>query len=239
VDEKPAVGVGWHRCRCHPGLWTLASSLADRWINHAEFRVETRTNLKNITARLENIEAQLLRVRAAEYPGRVLSEIVSLDQAAFTRALPALRRVAEQPVREVAPTAPVLVKVVGRLRQTPESAPEYWPSVLQFIRFASDGISPLAPDTGPVNLAIRSNMGLSLRSLVGQRILLEGGELVDTRFERCRIKFTEDAVRMRNVVFVDCAFEFPTSTAPGDYLRAAARLLLGSDLQTVRIAALG
>jgi hypothetical protein len=49
------------------------------------------------------------------------------------------------------------------------------------------------------------------------------------------IRFTEAIVQMRNVKFVNCFFRFPTTEAPGLYLRQAGQQLLASDLNNARL----
>ncbi len=76
--------------------------------------------------------------------------------------------------------------------------------------------------------------------LKNEVVLLDGGDVGNIRFEHCRIRFTNNAVRMRNVVFVGCVFEFPVSDDPNPYLKTAAEKVLASkDLEQVTMLSLG
>jgi hypothetical protein len=110
----------------------------------------------------------------------------------------------------------------------------YWPSVLQFIQFATAVTGKDVPIRGKQTYTISNNRGfLSLGSVSHAVILLDGGDLGPVRFDHCRIIFTEASVRMRGVYFADCIFEFPTTESPNPYLKNAVRQLLASNLNSI------
>ncbi len=192
-------------------------------------------DVASVKATVEQINRDLASPRAA----RSLREIGALDQKEFPKALPSLRKALEQPASEVRPDQGVLGKLMRRLRNVDESAPDYWPTVLQFIQFASAGLSAGAPAPGPPQIMIRSNKGFAnLGPITNTVVLLDGGDLGYTTFVKCRIVFTEHPVRMRNVMFVDCVFEMPKTDNPNPYLRRASQALLAANLKSVSIPSL-
>lgn len=69
-------------------------------------------------------------------------------------------------------------------------------------------------------------------------ILFDKGPLGNGTFINCRIVFTAGPVEMQNVVFRNCAFEFPTTAPPGTYLKKVCRIILASGIESVSIASL-
>lgn len=215
-------------------LLTLAATA----FYQAVARVEKETRFQTKTEdRLGSIEAQLLELRASGSPKSVLKQINELDQQTFSKALPALRKVTEQPSAEVDATQPTLQDIAEKLRRTDEASPDYWPTVLQFLEFASALISPNAPPHGEPNAFLH---GVSLHGQYAMSfpphavILFDGGEVENYTFRDCRIIFTEKTVRLKNVSFINCAFEMPITNTPTPYLKSASQLLLASHLNLVK-----
>jgi hypothetical protein len=122
------------------------------------------------------------------------------------------------------------------LKGADTTVPEYWPTVLQFLQFASRGISPNL-QAGLGRLVITNNGGYpSFGTIKDKEVFLDGGELGNTRFERCRIIFTARETKMRGVSFADCTFEFPAAEFPSSYLKSVGQTMLASDLKNVLIA---
>jgi hypothetical protein len=191
--------------------------------------------------RLVSIEALLRNSRATAEPAKVLREIAGLGVKETIPNLPALRKVVERPVSEVDPQPSTLQKVAGNLRLVNEGTPEYWPTVLRFIQFASTSMSPGAPPMGSQASVFSGLHGapVTMNGTTGQTVLLSDIDLLkDSSFIRCRIIFTEKPVRMQNVTFVDCVFEMPTTEIPSPYLKHAGKLLLASNLEKVLIESL-
>jgi hypothetical protein len=217
-------------------LLAVAAGAIYQAVARVDREARFETNTEN---RLRTIEAQLLDLRAAQSPGAVLKDLNRADRATFTEALPALRKISEQPVSTVKPDPATLREVIYKLRTVDESTPDYWPTVLRFIEFASAGMSPDVPPPGkPTSMAIGNiGEGVSL-SLSHEVVLLDGGALEESRFTNCRIMFTEHPVKMRNVAFINCVFEMPVSATPTPYLKHAAQELLVADLRSVLIPSL-
>lgn len=201
-----------------------------QWNGYTIFRTHTED-------RLGDIEAALRVTRAAQAPKAVFDEIANLDKKEFTKNLPALRATTEQPISMVSPTASAIYKISQQLSSTRDDTPEYWPTALRFLQFASSHLGSKAPAPGSLADAIMYTGNIVRNtSLIppDETILLEGGSLENTELVRDRIIFTNKPVKMRNVRFVDCAFEFPGDLTPSRYLHQAARQLLASNLNSIK-----
>ncbi len=172
-------------------------------------------------------------------PATPLRDISQLKQEQFAKALPTLKQITERPFPSQPLPQPILRDVAQKLLRVDERSPDYWPTVLQFIQFASAGLSLDVPPPGPPNFVIAKNIGnISFAPISHLRVKLDGGDLVNTRFEHSRIIFTENPVHMKDVVFIDCVFEMPISATPNRYLQDASRMLLASELNSTKIPAL-
>ncbi len=78
----------------------------------------------------------------ANLPPLTLEQISSLDQKTFERSLPQLRQAMDQPSPKAVADQQTLAAIEVKLRQCGESTPEYWPTVLRFIQFASSRMAP-------------------------------------------------------------------------------------------------
>ena len=189
---------------------------------NAEFRGRT-------DQRLRDIESFIALLQAPQNPKTVLGKIGSLDQKVFPQFLPALRKVTEQPINAVQPNPETLQAILVKLRHTDETSPDYWPAVLQFLSFVSATLAPagVPPSGQPPIVLHNSSAGRIVEE--AQTIRLDGGSIENGEFTKCRIIFTQNPVRMKNVLFTNCVFEIP-STEPNLYLKKAGQLLLASNL---------
>jgi hypothetical protein len=132
---------------------------------------------------------------------------------------------------------PLLSGISEKLSKVDSSTPDYWPTVLQFLQFATAELAPTnvpAPGTLPT---LRTSSGNFFANNVfsGVTVVLDGGTLLGNRFDHCRIIFTDTPVNMTNVMFVNSVFEFPVSSVPSPYIQQASKALLASDLKTASI----
>jgi hypothetical protein len=203
--------------------------------------VEKQTVFQTKTEdRLDYIESALNLLNASQAPGKLLTQLASLDTKRFTQNLTALRKVSEQPVANVATTPEVLKKVAYQLNAVDEKTDNYWPTVLRFIEFASAGLASNAPPKGSlVTRTFTKESGKDGQSpLLGGFILnggvfvLDGAVLQDIRFVEARIIFTDNPSTLKNVTFINCAFEFPDIDRPSPALEIASRALLASDFKS-------
>jgi hypothetical protein len=170
-----------------------------------------------------------------------LEQISHLDQKAFEHSLPQLRQIIEQPTPLPAPNEATLTAIAQKLRQTDESTPDYWLTVLRFIPFASSRIAPHAPPPGQRSRALSDILSVGIMRGIreeGKTILFDDGDLGNGVFINCQIIFTQHAVQMQNVVFRNCAFEVPATDSPSPYLRKVCKVLLESNLSVISIATL-
>jgi len=167
-----------------------------------------------------------------------LQQISHLDQNGFEQSLPQLRQAMEHPDPKAVADAETLEAIAGKLRRAGESTPDYWPTVLRFIPFASSRMAKSAPPPGqqPRVLSDILSVGL-MRGIreVDKTILLDDGYLGNGEFTNCRIIFTPNPVRLTNAHFKNCVFELPTMDPPNTYLRKVSHILLSSDLCSVSI----
>ena len=155
----------------------------------------------------------------------------------FAKALPALRKIADEPVSKVNPPRSTLREVAQKLLKVDTSTPDYWPTVLRFIQFASAGLTPDVPPPGTQpQFVSHSRMppgSVAWPPMSHTVIVLDGGEVSDLRADHSRIIFTRNPVKMTNVVFTDCVFEMPSLDQPDPFLQQASRTILASDLKEV------
>lgn len=183
------------------------------------------TDVENIDTRLARIEAMLDRLTT-------LRQIADAKPSAFANSLPQLRRIISDPKASADSTT--LKEIARKLSETPQNSPEYWPTVLRFIQFASSSASSSgAPPPGPPHIRVSGSTDLKFVQS-NARVLLDGGGLVDSEFRNSRIIFTEKPVAMRNVKFIDCVFEMPFVESPSQYLKGAAQQLLASDFMLIK-----
>lgn len=213
---------------------------ATQWGGYIEFKTKTNDRLDGIEGRLGKVETGIGEIRAAQAPDKVLHEINGLDQKAFAKSLPILRVASEQSAKEAKPSQPLLGGIADKLSKTSPSTPDYWPTVLQFLQFASAGLAPAnvpAPGTLPI-LRTSTRSIYAHNAFSGVTVILDGGTLVGNHFDRCRVIFTDAPVKMTNVEFTNSVFEFPISSARSPYVQRASKLLLASDLKTAKIPSL-
>jgi hypothetical protein len=209
-------------------------AVSDMRLN-SEFRGAT-------TAKLSSLEADFRELRAVQSSAKVIKEISALDRTEFAKNLPALREAMGQPASAAAAQPATLRDVAVRLRTVGEATADYWPTVLRFIQFASAGLSANAPPPGTKATVIISGKVRSVNVGPGGPpgfencvAELDGGDLEATYFKNCRIRFTQNSVRLLNVSFINCVFEMPDTADPTPYLKRASQILLASDLKNVSI----
>jgi hypothetical protein len=206
---------------------------------NTQFRTRTEDRLTTIEGDVQDIKVSLLKLRAAESPKSVLDEMSHLDQKIFAKALSALQTVTEQPVSKVNASQAILQQVADKLLRIDPNAPDYWPTVLRFIQFATTGLTPDVPPPGSPPKFILSRVSIPPGTVkwgpVSHTVvLLDGGLISDLRVDHSRVIFTEHPVRMVNVTFTDCVFEMPISNQPPDrFLQQAGRTILASNLKQV------
>jgi hypothetical protein len=208
-----------------------------QWGNYTEFRTHTGDRLDVIGTRLDKIDAGILELRAFQSPNAVLHEINGMDQPKFIAALPALQTAVQKPIPGNTASQPLLGGIAEKLLKTNPSAPNYWPTVLQFLQFASAGLAPAnvpPPGTPPI-LRTSSGNWYANNTFSGVTVVLDGGMLIGNHFDHCRVIFTDTPVKMTNVVFANSVFEFPVSSIPSPYIQRAGKLFLASDLRTTSI----
>jgi hypothetical protein len=170
-----------------------------------------------------------------------LQQISHLDQNGFEQSLPQLRQAMEHPDPKVVADPETLAAIAGKLRRAGESTPDYWPTVLRFIPFASSRTAKNAPPPGqqPRVLSDILSVGL-MRGVreVDKTILLDEGYLGNGEFTNCRIIFTQNPVRLANAHFRNCAFEIPTTDPPTAFIKKVSQLLLSANISSVSIPSL-
>jgi hypothetical protein len=169
--------------------------------SHVKEETEFRTQTKDALAM---IQAYIRAQQATQVPGKVLNEIAPLSPKEFAQNLPALRAVTEQTPDRVSIKPETLRQVAHKLNETSETTPEYWPTVFQFIRFASAKVSVIEPH----GIAIRMDSIHHNIAVQGQTIVFDGAVLIHGRFDKCLIKFTGRPSHFEDVLFTDCVFEF-------------------------------
>jgi hypothetical protein len=201
---------------------------ATQWDKYAEFRTHTQDHL-------ESIDAKLLNLSPVTSIKKTFDDIGALKPKALAEALPALRKVAQQPAVSV--SAQTIRTIGANLAQVSEQTPQYWPTVLLFIESASAGASPSAPPPGATHSSMKDVAGPGIKTAEGERMVLSGF-IKNITFRNDRIIFTDAPVQLSNVVFINCVFEFSQSDTTSPIIQQAGRLLLASDLKDVAIKSL-
>jgi hypothetical protein len=228
---------GWRKLREWIPLASILTimvamlALAGAGWNYAFSRVDKEARFEEKTDdRLSKIEKTLDHIQGVQD----LNVINGLDPLTFAKSLPALRKIVQKPASEMKPPEELLRSIADKLRNINPDSEEYWPTVLQFLNFASAQLESDVPPPGKPNIVIEKNAGyIPLGTIKRAVVLLDGGELGSSRFENSRIIFTNNPVKFRDVVFINCSFQMPTENNPNDYLRKTGRVLLASDLQSV------
>ena len=194
-------------------------------------------NTITMKAEIEGIKEDLRSMRAQA----TLNNLAEENPTKLAHSLHALRSAVQLPSTKVAVNSKTLLTISKNLSLVPESSEEYWPTVLQFIRFASSVMIPpsdVPPPGAPYSYIGRFHCGLGTKicmNLSHLAIILDGGEAPNSIFDHCRIKFTENSVRLEGSQFIDCVFEMPVLDNPNPYLKNAAQILLASNLTSVKI----
>ena len=171
--------------------------------------------------------------------GLTLQEISRLDQKLFEHSLPQLCQAVDQPGQIAAADRGICGAITTKLRNTDETTPHYWPTVLRFLQAATSRIAQKAPPRGQRPRALSDILFVGIMRGIredGRTILFDGGSFGNSAFKDCRIIITQNPVQMQRVVFRNCAFEFPPGDTPSLFVKEFARLLLSSDLGSVFIA---
>jgi hypothetical protein len=167
-----------------------------------------------------------------------LEQISHLDQQAFEHSLPQLRQALEKENPKDGADQQTLITIAGKLRRADETTPDYWPTILRFIPFASSRMAKNAPPPGQQTRVLSDILSVGLmRGIreVGKSILLDGGYLGNGEFTNCRIIFTQNPVRLTNAHFKNCVFEIPITDPPNAYIRRVSHILLSSNFSSVSI----
>jgi len=91
-----------------------------------------------------------------------------LQPKQFSNALPALQRVTAHPVAAVAPEPATLSEVAVKLQFVNETVPDYWRTALNYIWWASAGMSPNAPPRANPTLRFPGSEQIRCKGLLGQ-----------------------------------------------------------------------
>jgi hypothetical protein len=183
----------------------------------------------------------LMTVFETRSPRATFQTLASLDPNQLEASLPILRLVSEQPVSKVAPSSVELQSIAYKLSEVNPNSQNYWPTVLAFIQFASAHFGDKAPPPGtPVTVHLGHNSIIGNAIGLGPSVIeIDGDDIEDATFTDSRIIFTGKPAILKNVRFINCAFEFRNITRPSPYSKAAASQLLAAGIQSVSIASLG
>jgi hypothetical protein len=200
---------------------------------NSEFRGKTNQ-------RLDRIEEDLRELRASSQPHKVLGELAALPATQFKQSLAALKAVSQQPTTEVKPTRTELASISKKLIETSANAPDYWPTTLSFIGFASAAVSSASIPPPSLDGIHLKNVFGAIGGLDHQTVILDGGTISGLTIRGSRIVFTDVPVKLVNVRFIDCAFEFRTGTQqPSYYITEVAKEILQSPLNSVFMTSFG
>lgn len=217
------------------GLWQSGKAHDAQDLKNS-IQLEVGSQLAPFNERLERQGEDVAKIKGAL--GIALNDLKNTPQNVFAQSLPALQAAIKQiPPSPAMPDQATVREIADKLRHTDESAPEYWRTVLQFISFASSRFIRDVPPPGPP-WALESVQGNFSGRQDHGAILVDGGIITDFTCEKCRIVFTQKPVKLRNVTFIDCVFDFPDGQ-PSPVIKEAARVLLAAGIQKATIPAIG
>jgi hypothetical protein len=201
-----------------------------RVAKEAAFEANTLRDLKQIRDDINAIRGDQARQSLINHASLPLSDFkTSLPQVGSALSI------VEQENAAV-PTS-VIEGLRVKLQQTDPSAPDYWPTAVRFLQFATSRLAP--SDVPPAGRApdVESDTNLGPLEFYKGTVLLKGGSVTGALFRNCRVIFTNTPVRMTSVIFVNSVIEFRVSTTspPSPYLRKAVEVFLASDLKSTSV----
>jgi len=187
---------------------------------------EPKADLKTISASVQKIDGEMEVLRPL---------IQDLLKKNIKAGVAHLDKEVETAQKEKKPVSPLLVGYLQTaLQQTSESSPDYWPAVLKFLSVATAGLSPDAPPPGSMSIKASNAQDMRIDESYCT-VELDGGSLINSHLDHCRVIFTENPVQLQNVVFTNCVFEMPVTAKPSPSLKQAARTLLAANLRSAKI----
>jgi hypothetical protein len=214
-----------------------------------DIALEVSSQLHPVQEKLEQVAEDVAKIKGAEHISQnqstssdPLTRFAQMNEAQLAENLPALKKVAERPPSGVQANKTTISAIAERLTRANKSTPDYWPTVLQFIQFASSSLSSanVPPRDSPDVVGIfNSSFRGPVMNLDHRIVILSDGELQDITIRNSRIVFRGKLIKLKNVVFVDCVFEFEPSVRqqqPPPYLRQAVEQLLASNFLSIESA---
>jgi hypothetical protein len=202
------------------------------WCGHMDSDLgHLQKDVARIDTRMDAMNGILLTLLADKSPRRAFEALGTLQPKQLSDALPALQRITEQPVAEVAPQPAALREVAVNLRLVNEGSPNYWSIVLGFIRWASNGMSPDAPPPGSPNLELHRFGARPFGAIRNKIVVLDEVDIQDGEFDNCRIIFTGKPSVLKRIMFVNCVFEFPITDQPSVPLKRISEQLLAGGIE--------
>lgn len=194
-------------------------------------------------AEIEPIQRQLDRIQGKLSDLSSLSSAETLEKLSrsgpqtLAASLSQLHRAIQESPEKVNAKPQTLQAITRKLRTISSASPDYWPTVLKFIQFASHSMVKPSNVPPPGRYIIISQIhckNVAHCLVISHRAVeLDGGSIPGSIFDHCRIKFTNNPVGLAGCQFKDCVFEMPTSQAPSPYLKHAARSLLAGNITDV------
>jgi hypothetical protein len=170
----------------------------------------------------------------------VIQRSTTLSQEEFNRSLPALNKALQATSQlQVAIPKEAVQQIAQKLQKTTETSADYWPTVLQFIQAASASLVAPSdvppPDTKFAGLHNFRCVGATNCMVASHcAVILDGGDIPNSIFDHCRIRFTNNPVGLAGTRFTDCVFEMPAGIVqPTPYLKNSAKTLLASNLHEI------
>ncbi|HXJ96148.1 MAG TPA: hypothetical protein VMT20_25185 [Terriglobia bacterium] len=195
-----------------------------------DIKIEVSDQLREPLSQLNHMQFQISEMQG-ELKRMSFKGLATSDQTTFAASLPDLRKLMSRPVSDISKGE--LAQLTQKLRQIPDSSPDYWPTVLQFIQFASATITPpsdVPPPDQRENLVGNVHCSGFAHCVVMSHavVKLDGGSIPGSIFTNCRIRFTQNPVGLKGTQFINCVFEMPVTANPSPYLMESAKTLLAS-----------
>jgi hypothetical protein len=213
-----------------------------------------RSDISVINQKLSNIEGQL-SVLAPLITQLTIRKQATSSQQEFEKALPQVKSALYSARQDKVSIEPkIITDLQHKFESAKQSEPNYWPAALEFISYHSSALEggrldwltlplcktgnfdtatmqPLDPDYHPLGPPVPiANMKVQQCALI-----LDGKDISKMTFENCLVFYHGGNVKLKDVTFRNCLFDFRIENAVSPDGEKLASALLAADIQKATV----